>query len=78
MNALLSERDLDALSEPARAKAFEFLGLLRESGHSEQLALGLALRGAREAEAGSRERSHLGPRGTSLVSADGLADPHRT
>jgi|KBSMisStaDraftv2_1062788.scaffolds.fasta_scaffold3395063_1 hypothetical protein len=79
MDTLLSERDLKELSEPARTKAFEFLGLLRESGYPEQLALGLALRGARDAEVGLRDSGHFGSDGTSaLVAAEGRAEPPRS
>ena len=79
MDALLSERDLEELSEPARTKAFEFLGLLRESGYPEQLALGLALRGARDAEVSLRESGHFGARGSSvLTAADGRAETERS
>jgi hypothetical protein len=49
LKTTLTERDLDELSEPTRSTAFELLWLLRESGHSEDLAIRLALRGAHEA-----------------------------
>jgi hypothetical protein len=51
MKAKATEQDLDELSEPPRSTAFELLWLLRESGHSEELAVRLALRGAHEAHA---------------------------
>lgn len=54
MNATLTERDLDELSEPTRSTALELLWLLRESGHSEDLAVRLAFRGAQEAHATRR------------------------
>lgn len=50
MKTTLTEEDLDELSEPARSTAFELFWLLRESGHSEALAIHLALRGAHEAQ----------------------------
>ncbi|MEO8182059.1 MAG: hypothetical protein ABI895_24760 [Deltaproteobacteria bacterium] len=50
MKTSLTEKDLDELSEPTRTTALQLLWLLRESGHSEELALRLALRAAREAE----------------------------
>jgi hypothetical protein len=47
---MLTERDLEQLSEPTRSKALELFWLLRESGHSDELAIRLALRGAHEAQ----------------------------
>lgn len=54
MKDTLTERDLEELSEPTRSTAFELLWLLRESGHSEELAVRLAFRGAQEADATRR------------------------
>jgi hypothetical protein len=51
METILTERDLEDLSEPTRSVAFEFLWLLRECGHSEEFALRLAMHGAYEFDA---------------------------
>lgn len=48
MEKILTERDLEDLSEPTRSTALEFLWLLRENGYSEELALRLAFHGACE------------------------------
>jgi hypothetical protein len=79
MDTLLSERDLEELSEPARTKALEFLGLLRESAYPGQLALDLAWRGARDAEPSPRESGPFESRDDSvLVTAERRAEPHRS
>jgi hypothetical protein len=72
METILTERDLEELSEPARSVAFEFLWLLRESGHSEEFALRLAMHGAYEFDAIAAASEAL----MQLEATDG-ADDHR-